>query len=289
MANQLAATAKLMKHGRMKNKSSDMIYIRRRDKATDVPHGWQISLQRNGMAHQKFFSDSRWGGSEQALAIAKRYRDKLLLEYPPVLKRVSVARKRSDNATGHVGVHRVLKAGVYVWMARLGLPSGKSVTRSFAEKRHGRKLAKSLAIEARRELVEQYVQPDICNWKIHQSLPTPKSLPQAAFTPPPRLWVNVSVRAATPSLPKPTIMIRVADGIHGEIKRLICLRHHGLVGGKRRAIEILQAALIALIGVSKTADFMQEHAVKIKSLPKQGFRLNFLLDGKQGGKRASGL
>lgn len=263
---------------RMKNADNDMAYIRRRDKASDVTHGWQIAMQRKGVAHQKFFSDSRWGGCEQALATAKRYRDDLLLKYPPLLKREAAMHPRKGSRTGYTGVTRNLIAGRRVWLARVTLPNGKVTKRSFPEKRYGRTLARALAIAAHQQLVEQYVAPADCRWKFQGELRLPDALSQEKFAPKPRLWVKVSVRAPTPSVPKPNIMIRVADGVHGEIKRSVSLAHHGPVDGKRRAIEILSAALIALTGEAYAAQFLQDHAAKIKRLPKQGFRLNVPLD-----------
>jgi len=254
-----------------------MAYIFRHDKPKSVADGWQIYLHRNGVAHQKFFSDSRWGGRAQALATAKQYRDELMRRYPPLLKRDAAKHKRKDNRTGHTGVTCINVGGRHVWRARLTIAKGKSVLRAFSEKRYGRSQARALAIAARQQMVEEYIAPDASLWKYHDGLAVSGVPTQKVFSRPPHLWVNVSVRAATPSLPKPTIFVRVADGVHGETKRTVSIAHYGPAKAKQRAIEILQAGLIAPTGEVFAAQFLRDHAAKIKRLPRQGFRLNMPL------------
>lgn len=262
---------------RMNNPDNDMAYIRRRDKATDVAHGWQIGVQRSGVNHQKFFSDSKWGGYELALATAKRYRDELLRTYPPLLKREMATRRRKTSRSGHIGVTRQFYAGKYSWRASLALPDGKSISRRFAEDRYGRKEARAMAIAARKQLVEQYIPADACLFPQNKKLALPGPARDEPFEKPPYLLVKVSVRAGSPSAPKPLILIRVADSVHGEINRSVVIGHYGPTNAARRAVEILTAALIALTGLAFTARFLNDHAALIRRLPKRGFRLNMPL------------
>lgn len=259
------------------NIETEMAYIFRRDIPKSVTDGWQIYLHRDGVAHQKFFSDSKWGGRAQALATAKQYRDELLRKYPPLLKRDMAIRSRKKSDTGYIGVTRVQRDKRWVWRARIALPDGKSLTKAFSEKMYGKSQARALAIAARQQMVEQHIAPDENLWKIHDRLTINGAPTNKVFTRPPHLWVNVSVRAATPSLPKPIIAIRVADGVHGATRRSVNIAHHGPVMAKQRAIEILRAGLIALTGEAFTAQFFCDHAAKIKRLPKRGFKLNMPL------------
>ena len=55
----------------------------------DIPHrnthGWQVRVTRRNERHTKFFSDSRFGGSDEAYAAAEQYRDQLIAELPEPL------------------------------------------------------------------------------------------------------------------------------------------------------------------------------------------------------------
>ena len=49
---------------------------------TGRTHGWQVCIQRDGEQTTKLFSDKKYGGREEALELAKEYRDELLEDLP---------------------------------------------------------------------------------------------------------------------------------------------------------------------------------------------------------------
>ncbi|WP_022835250.1 AP2 domain-containing protein [Salisaeta longa] len=63
-------------------------------------HGWQVRIKRQKKQHTKYFSDKRFGGTDEALEAAVAYRDELLDELPDPLDPV----KRSAEARSKTGV-----------------------------------------------------------------------------------------------------------------------------------------------------------------------------------------
>ncbi|MEO0416529.1 MAG: hypothetical protein AAF226_16410, partial [Verrucomicrobiota bacterium] len=52
--------------------------ISRLDQPEVGTHGWQVRIQRKGVRHGRFFSDSAWGGRERALEVALEFRDRVI-------------------------------------------------------------------------------------------------------------------------------------------------------------------------------------------------------------------
>lgn len=104
-------------------------------------HGWQVRVRRQGKRVTKFFADRKHGGRDEALEVAKVYRDELLEELPepddPV-KRSAEARSRS----GVAGLNLTLKdigngtKKPYVQLSWIDL-TGKRRSASFSAEKWG--------------------------------------------------------------------------------------------------------------------------------------------------------
>ena len=83
--------------------------ISRIDTPTKRTHGWYVRVYFNRIMHSKFFSDSLYGGSEEALVEAIRHRDELeqKIGKPRTDRHVVTASPR--NQSGVIGVQRKIK------------------------------------------------------------------------------------------------------------------------------------------------------------------------------------
>ncbi|MCZ2173282.1 MAG: hypothetical protein LC110_01975 [Burkholderiales bacterium] len=117
---------------------------------------WSVHFRRSGKSHYKSFYDLKMGGSKKALAAAIRWRDDRLAKTRALGKREFHQLVRANNQSGVPGVQFIhpRKQPLGSWQARLKLPDGKEVTRTFAVKRYGHDEAFRLAVKARRELLE---------------------------------------------------------------------------------------------------------------------------------------
>lgn len=84
--------------------------ISRIDATTSKTHGWYVRVYYKGVMNSKFFSDSRYGSSEQALEEAIQYRDELEKRIGKPRTDRPVVRVSPRNQTGVVGVRRRRKA-----------------------------------------------------------------------------------------------------------------------------------------------------------------------------------
>lgn len=112
---------------------------------------------RNGVMHQKFFSDGMYGGKSGSLREARLHRDELLGLYPKPERGNVYNKMTARNTSGYPGVS---KSGSYrkghyyeAWQAHWTLPDGTRVSRRFVFSPTGRseRAARRLAIKARRE------------------------------------------------------------------------------------------------------------------------------------------
>ena len=56
---------------------------------TSAAHGFQVSIQRQGTVHTRFFADRLNGGTSEALTAARSYRDELMVQLPPPISPVA--------------------------------------------------------------------------------------------------------------------------------------------------------------------------------------------------------
>src|SRR6266487_840902 len=80
--------------------------ITRTESADGSTMGWNVRIRHTGRAESKFFSYRMYGGKENALVVARIYRDARLDQLGPQDPMRHVGRMRSRNSTGIVGVCR---------------------------------------------------------------------------------------------------------------------------------------------------------------------------------------
>lgn len=120
-------------------------------------YGWQVRLQRRGIKYAKFFSDSRYYSTQQALTAAQEWRD-ILIERLESEERTRICQRSTRNSSGIVGVSKVsitAANGVKYdfWQATWSPESGKRQSVKFSIKRYGDTNAFELAVKARIEAV----------------------------------------------------------------------------------------------------------------------------------------
>lgn len=76
---------------------------------------WQAAIWRQGLRLCKTFSVARHGSAEQALALARQWRDSVLERMPPATRRQFSTRLRKSNKSGVPGVSRKVNTGRAGW------------------------------------------------------------------------------------------------------------------------------------------------------------------------------
>ncbi|TCO78616.1 AP2 domain-containing protein [Chromatocurvus halotolerans] len=141
-----------------------MYGISRIDDDTHYTHAWRVSLRRRGKALVKNFPDKKYGGKRGALAAARKYRDQLLEQYPPLTRKEFASIRRCNNKTGITGVYRYAKKyrladgrekEHWYWEAHWPTESGQHESVSYSVNNYGEDLARHLAIRARQRGVSQ--------------------------------------------------------------------------------------------------------------------------------------
>ena len=117
-------------------------------------HGWQVRLRRQGKLFSKFFSDRKHGGEEEALTIARAYRNELIKSLPEPVRAGAEGKMTRRNVSGVVGVSRiVIKSGLRryeFWQATWSCDSGIRKRMKFSVRRYGEDRAFELACVARK-------------------------------------------------------------------------------------------------------------------------------------------
>ena len=117
---------------------------------------WFVPFRRRGKRYEKRFYDLSLGGSAAAKAAAVAWRDAQLETIDALSMRDFHAQVRSNNTSGVPGVHFIKTAQqpLGVWQAKIKLPDGRKVHKSFSVRRCGYDEAYALAVKARAELLQ---------------------------------------------------------------------------------------------------------------------------------------
>jgi hypothetical protein len=123
------------------------------------PHNawnWMVDFRRRGKLYCKRFFDLKLGGKKEALAEAIAWRNRTLVRAKVFTHREFCQRERSNNTSGATGVHFIRKKRkqpLGVWQARIELPDGRKVHKSFSVRMYGYTEAFRRAVAARQELL----------------------------------------------------------------------------------------------------------------------------------------
>ncbi|GJQ37194.1 MAG: hypothetical protein JETCAE01_32040 [Anaerolineaceae bacterium] len=134
----------------------------RNDKSGQT-RGWWVRIKRGNEKFSRLFSYNKYGGKENALVEAKRFRDKIEGEFGVVKDLGFQTSKTSRNKSGIIGIHREPKitrrpsGKVYIyenWIASWIDPvTKKRKMKPFAISKYGEAGALMLAIKARDEAI----------------------------------------------------------------------------------------------------------------------------------------
>jgi hypothetical protein len=138
-----------------------MYGISRIDDPVHRTFAWRVSLCRRGKKLIKNFTDKKHGGKEQGLELAKKHRDELLVQNPPISRKEFSCVIRSNNKTGISGVYKYAKRYTLrngtereVWYWEANWPTevlGVSGHQSFSVNRFGEEVARQMAIREREQ------------------------------------------------------------------------------------------------------------------------------------------
>jgi hypothetical protein len=131
------------------------MYAISRMKAKKNAWYWQVSFRRRGKPYEKRFNDLIHGGSKKALAAAIRWRDGRLSRSRVLTLREFCQQKRSNNTSGVPGVHFLTPKRMPqgIWQAKIKLPDGRTLHRTFSVRKFGQREAFKRAVAARAELL----------------------------------------------------------------------------------------------------------------------------------------
>ncbi|MGB3934514.1 MAG: hypothetical protein WBL29_02250 [Burkholderiales bacterium] len=132
-----------------------MYAITRAKKAKNAWY-WRVSFKRRGEDYARTFYDLKHGGQKKALAAALAWRDRQLKRSGVLTLREFHAQRRSNNTSGVPGVHFLRSAAQPrgTWQAKIKLPNGRKVTKSFAVMKFGARSAFRRAVAARARMLE---------------------------------------------------------------------------------------------------------------------------------------
>lgn len=116
---------------------------------------WRVHFRRRGMLYAKTFPDLKHGGKRAGLVAAMAWRDMRMARVRPLGLREFNSMRRSNNTSGVAGVHflRSRRQPLGYWQAKVKMPDGRKIHRSFSVRRFGGRRAFQLAVAARTELL----------------------------------------------------------------------------------------------------------------------------------------
>lgn len=141
-----------------------MYGISRIDDDQHRSHAWRVKLLRRGQQLVKNFPDKQCGGKQKALVQAKKYRDELVKQYPPITRKEFCTVLRSNNKSGISGVYRYAKSfrlkngklkRSWYWEATWPTVKSKQAHRNFSVNEYGEEKARKLAIRARKKALKE--------------------------------------------------------------------------------------------------------------------------------------
>lgn len=116
---------------------------------------WAVHFRRRGRLHYRRFYEPKYGGPRKALHAAIRWRDRELARAKALTFREFHQQRRSNNRSGVPGVHflRSERQPQGVWQAKIKLPDGRKITKSFSIRKFGRRKAFEQAVDARHDMI----------------------------------------------------------------------------------------------------------------------------------------
>ena len=135
------------------------------DSPSNSSFGWQVTIQRKGTRFNKFFSDGRHGGRQEAFKAAKFYRQSVLSSYDAYSRKELCLKLKRSNQTGYPGVCRAQSRVSarsprlrWYWIATWTPVEGEPAkSKKFSIRRYGEQRAFRLALQFRREkLLEMF-------------------------------------------------------------------------------------------------------------------------------------
>jgi hypothetical protein len=131
------------------------MYAITRLKAARNAWSWAVQFSRRGKPHAKRFYDLKHGGSRKALAAAIAWRDQQLARTKILTQREFHQQRRSNNRSGVPGVHflRSARHSRGLWQAKIKLPEGRKITKTFSVRKYGNQGAFARAVAARSEML----------------------------------------------------------------------------------------------------------------------------------------
>lgn len=142
----------------MQKREDDMIAIYRSFSEELQDYFWLVAMRRASGNIAKPFFFKHYGGEQEALRVARTWRDKMDAQFPLMKKADYCAVLRGNNKSGITGVNRLpgskrLKNGTQVfrpyWCANIPLGDGRTRLARFPVRKYGDDGAKQLAIAAR--------------------------------------------------------------------------------------------------------------------------------------------
>jgi hypothetical protein len=135
------------------------IFITRVDtkRGKQSTHGWEFRIHRLSGVIEEFFSDSKYGGKDEALKEARRFRNSKLKEFPKLDRREVAELRKKNNPNKKIGVSLVKQTdrrtyGIYeywYYQAYWSPSPGVHKARRFSVNKYGDAKAYKLACEVR--------------------------------------------------------------------------------------------------------------------------------------------
>lgn len=251
--------------------SSEMYGITRCHSQNGKHYFWRVTINRRGLLLYKSFYDLKWGGTEKALAAAKQHRDAIIRLIPPLTKREYAQNLKANNVSGHVGVHRIEYKSGTSWTARIQLPSGKAVTRSFPEAVHGAR-ARDMAIQARLDMLQLLDKES--TFTFSPGAIAAETTTDAISVPisPRTLCIRIRRAGGAGAHARDRFSVSVSDGVRPPIPRFFNTEKRGVGEAFRQAMQAALDSITLLCGEQMAQLFERDYVQKCRRLPAKGIR-----------------